>query len=438
MTKRPSSLTPQMAMQGLAALCRLDAERQAKRARVVLLPSDSSDEEVEDGNSIYDTILQEGPDNIQTLTNFTPEQFEQLWSQVQNHVAMTWNKGRKTTTKPMDVFFMLLAVLKNAGHWDVLAGVFGFKGAAFQKMMTKFADLVAPFLYKRYVTSNLEKFPMVRLITEDKTFHYHPYALYATVSTFQQTNIPTGRAKTRDLYQNAKFQLFGYKNQVSVLPNGLAVDCTGHAPGNEADADIFRQNAEFHYKALGKAEREMDIADDGELVATYPDSWAVLADKNFQSLSEDLRVVTPFRKSTEQRLTPDQVETNRSLAHDRRIANKFLGRLTSLWAICSDKYRWDESQYDPYWQVCVALTNVHVNSEPLNDDDGDNFKQYLQELVETGVERREKRHESQKKYREKRQNKVNEEVSSILVTSRASTYHGSTRRRLEIRPSSDV
>jgi hypothetical protein len=245
------------------------------------------------------------------------------------------------------------------------------------------------------------------------------------------------RAKTRSLYEHAKLLLYGYKTQVSVLPNGTAVHCTGHAPGNEADAEIFRRAAPFHAKASRKTDAELEITDDGELVDTFPDSWAVLADKDFRPLGEAFRVAAPLPRSPDQANSLEHLETKKSLAHDRRVVKNYLGRLTTLWAICSDKFRWDEAQYDTYFRACVALTNALVSlGEPLNDEDGANFKRYQQELLETGAELREKRNETRKKYREKTQKRRDEaQTAEASGTEATPPSRDSSRRRLEIRPS---
>ena len=84
------------------------------------------------------------------------------------------------------MFFMFLTVLKNCGKWDVVAAVFRVMPSSFQKMITKFALVVSPFLYDIMVDSVLEKFNMNKLVLGGNAFLNHRYARYATDVTFQQ------------------------------------------------------------------------------------------------------------------------------------------------------------------------------------------------------------------------------------------------------------
>ncbi|OWZ14771.1 LOW QUALITY PROTEIN: hypothetical protein PHMEG_00011700 [Phytophthora megakarya] len=153
---------------------------------------------------------------------------------------------------------------------------------------------------------------------------------------------------------------------------------------------------------LLKTESEKELNDEGLLGDKYPDSWVVLADKGYQGLAEDFRAVTPFRKLPLQTLTPNQVETNDRIAHDRVIVENYFEHLCTLWSMFSDKYRWDEANCDITFKACIALTNFHVRILPLRSHDGDNYRNYLKRLHVIGNDARTKRLLVQRRYREKR------------------------------------
>ncbi|ETL88566.1 hypothetical protein L917_12362, partial [Phytophthora nicotianae] len=243
---------------------------------------------------------------------------------------------------------------------------------------------------------------MEQLVLGGNTFDHHAYVRYATDVTFQQRNMPSGKMKERAAYYSAKHHLHGYKVEVSVLPNGLALNCTKHYLGIEADIEIFRHNHAFHLQHLLKSSSLRNMADESSMKDKYPDSWCVLADKGYQGLADAFRVITPIKKRPLQQLTLDEGRTNDRIAHDRVIVENYFGRLTTLWAMCSDKYRLDENNSDMFFRSCVALTNFHVRILPLRDEDGENYSNYLKRLQLLGNEMRAKRLEVQRRYREKR------------------------------------
>ncbi|ETI43166.1 hypothetical protein F443_11829 [Phytophthora nicotianae P1569] len=317
------SLSPQDIAQGVSVLTQLDTQRQAARASAELLCLVEPEDEVDSPCPIYHSFRTSDPENPSRLTNFSHHEFERLWGQVRMHISENWN---------------------HCGKWDVVASIFRFKTGAFQKMILSFAGVIAPFLYDRFVASVANKFTMEQLVLGGNTFDHHPYARYATDVTFQQSNMP------------AKHHLHGYKVEVSVLPNGLALNCTKHYLGIEADIEILHHNHAFHLQHLLKSSSERNMADEGPMKNKYPDSW-----------------------------------TNDRIAHDRVIVDNYFGRLTTLWAMCSDKYRWDENNYDMFFRSSIALTNFHVRFLPLRDEDGENYSNYLKRLQLLGIEMRAKR-----------------------------------------------
>lgn len=112
-----------------------------------------------------------------------------------------------------------------------------------------------------------------------KTFSNFKYARYATDVTFHQTNRPTGNMQEGKEYYSGKHKLYGYKTEVSVLPNGQAIGCTKPYPGSVSDIDIFFANEDFHFASLSKQGDEAEMADTGILVDDYADTWAVIMDK---------------------------------------------------------------------------------------------------------------------------------------------------------------
>ncbi|KAE8874831.1 hypothetical protein PF003_g41033 [Phytophthora fragariae] len=149
-----------------------------------------------------------------------------------------------------------------------------------------------------------------------------------------------------------KHHLYGYKVEVSVLPTGLALNCSPHAKGSVSYTTIFRENDAFHLNTLKKRLDEMHLEDDGPFTVEYPRDWDVLTDKG--------------------------------VSHDRVIVENYFGRMKTLWGVCFDKWRWDEGAYDLFFRVCLALTNAHVRLRPLRAEEGDDYQRYDARLCEIG------------------------------------------------------
>lgn len=80
---------------------------------------------------------------------------------------------------------------------------------------------------------------MRQLSSQGKQFRNHSHALCATDVTFQQTNRQSRNHQESKLYFSAKHMLYGFKVEVSVLLNGLAIGSSLQRPGSISDLTMF-------------------------------------------------------------------------------------------------------------------------------------------------------------------------------------------------------
>jgi hypothetical protein len=266
-----------------------------------------------------------------------------------------------------------------------------------------FLEVISPYLYKVYVDHAERDRTMRKEVLAGHAFQHYPAARYAVDVTFQQANMPSGSQQERAAYYSKKHKLHGYKMEVSVLPTGLAINCSHHYKGSEADITIFRKNKEFHVAAATKPATDDNMPDDGPLKEEYPESWIILADKGYQGLAGEMRVVIPTRRRPSTPLTVDQEAINHDISSDRVVVENFFGRLCTLWSLCSDKYRWQEVRYETFFRACLALTDLHVRDHPLRAEDGERYRDYLRRLTTIGAERRERRLEANRRARRRRE-----------------------------------
>ncbi|GMF40280.1 unnamed protein product [Phytophthora fragariaefolia] len=74
---------------------------------------------------------------------------------------------------------------------------------------------------------------------------------------------------------------------------------------------LQREGCAVHeFDRVEELEGDGEIEDDGRLIAQYPTSWAVLADKGYQGLASDFRAITPYKRAPLQTLTMEQDGNN--------------------------------------------------------------------------------------------------------------------------------
>jgi len=61
------------------------------------------------------------------------------------------------------------------------------------------------------------------------------------------------------------------------------------------------------------------------------------------------------------------------------MCEKFYGRMVALWGIMSKKFRWDHQYYEKIIGICIALTNAHIDIQPLRHDEHKTYRALLQE-----------------------------------------------------------
>ncbi|ETW03688.1 hypothetical protein H310_05074 [Aphanomyces invadans] len=257
------------------------------------------------------------------------------------------------------------------------------------------------------------KWTMTQLRSCGHSFKNFPMALYAVDVTFQKTNAPVGSFAEKKRFFSKKHGQYGLKVEVSVLPNGYAINVTSAAPGSIADLTICEENEGFHLVMLAKRPDEESMHDNGRHQEQHPGSWALLADKGYQGLQRRLRAITPTKKPPGGMLSSSELVQNDKIASDRVIVEKVFGRLKTLWAIVSDTYMWKRENYDMFFGTCVALTNVHIQFMPLQQEDGDEYNRYLNRILEIGASMKARRSKLASTSREKRKMRLSTLIPSV-------------------------
>ncbi|KAH7474463.1 uncharacterized protein KRP23_8594 [Phytophthora ramorum] len=178
-------------------------------------------------------------------------------------------------------------------------------------------------------------------------------------------------------FYSANHKLYGLKVEVSVNPRGFAINCSDHARGNTPDITMFRDNTEFHDAIRLRCESD-----------------------RYQGLGDQKRCIHPKKGRN---LSRADQQFNDEVSSDRVIVENFFGRLCTLWRVCADKYRWSEDLYDDIFQICVGLTNFHIECNPLREHNAEEYAQREHRMLAIGKEKARKHRLSQEKYRRRKQ-----------------------------------
>ena len=261
------------------------------------------------------------------MINFTPNEFIAIWAHIREHVNSNYNTGRgsKSAITGKDMIFMTMCVLKQGAKWDLMAYLFGIKPPTFEKRVTAMIRLLSGHCYNKFIAFYQNKYAMTRLQTDKHKLNKYKMCLYALDVTCQQSYRPGGSLEESKRYFSGKQKLYGYKTEVAVLPNGIAIHCPAHEPGSVADIEIFRRNLGFHLEAVEKSVEERAITYISNGVDEDPNHWAILFDEGNQGIQSDTRAVMSMKKPTGGVLTLEQRRENEKISGDRILVENYFG-----------------------------------------------------------------------------------------------------------------
>ena len=126
-------------------------------------------------------------------------------------------------------------------------------------------------------------------------------------------------------------------------------------------------------------------------------------------MHEFLREITPHKKPPNNLLSNHQEFYKKTFAFDRILIENFFGSLCSLWSVLSRKYVWAEKSYEKMFKFAVALTNLHLQKNPLRSEDGEWYNRYRNRMQTITNKKETARKDTQAQYREKRKLRLSQQ-----------------------------
>ena len=255
---------------------------------------------------------------------------------------------------------------------------------------------------------------MKKLAEGYKRFQHNTEALYATDVPFKWSNRASGNYPESKMYFSEKHKTDGYKTEISVVANGLAINCTDHYSGSFSYLTFFRDNKNFHNMAtqkLAQKQKLSNLNDNKEEMAC--ERWAVLVEKEYQGGSDVACILLSVRKSPNGCLSLIEKEQNLEISRERIIVENYIGRLKCLWKKMCSKYIWDESFFDVLFGIFVCLTNFHIMKHPLRSEDNQKLIQMENLVHYLSESKRRRKAEQQASYRKRKRARLS--GASVVV-----------------------
>lgn len=168
-----------------------------------------------------------------------------------------------------------------------MGNMFRIQRPTFERTMVGFVKILAPHSYTVYVESVQKKHTWDKLEDEDELFDKFKFAVDAVDVTFQQSNRPSGLMRDGCYYFSGKHHLYGFKMEVSVRLNGLALDVSNHYGGSVSEIVIMQERSAKQRERCRKHGPELTYEDECILHDKYLflETRATKGRQNFCSVS---------------------------------------------------------------------------------------------------------------------------------------------------------
>lgn len=297
-------------------------------------------------------IEEEDNDKMHLLTNFSIEEFQELYESVEDILAPRSHKDAMLT--PKTKLLLTLCWCKHAETFKYIAENYNITYTYGHDVILSTIQCTASRLVEKYIKW---------ISVNERITDYHlqlrdwPLLLGSLDATVQEINNPH---LDNDPYYSGKHKFHCEKVQAFVSPTGLLIHFSKSFPGKVHDFKVFKNSGLLN----------LILAENANCQKIFNENCTVLADSGYQGISNDVPgAVTPRKKQRNQERTAGDIAFNKIITHRRIIVENWFGRLKVLWAIMFQCYRLKLSFYDDLWKFCAAITNFHIMHHPLRSNE---------------------------------------------------------------------
>lgn len=304
-------------------------------------------------------IRSKDDDTMRLLTNFTIQEFKELYNIVSSVITKGIHKDTLISAKTR--FLMTLCYCKYNEKWKILGFYFGLNYSYAQKIVINVITKTQKPLCSEFIKwiSVINRISDFNMYIED-----WPTLLGSLDATVQIIKRPSN-AQVQKAFYSGKHKFCCYKTQALVSPTGFLIHCSQPVEGSIHDFKLFE---------MSKLE-ELIFKENENCQRLLANNCVTLADAGYQGLSKKIPgAVTPFKRS-QSGLTADQIDYNKKISKSRIIVENWFGRHKSLWAVMGTKFRLELSSYEPFWLFCASLTNYHIKIHPLRNPEPEEIEE---------------------------------------------------------------
>ena len=211
-------------------------------------------------------------------------------------------------------------------------------------------------------------------------FDNYPIAHHATDVVFVHGLKPALSYDESLDWFSMKHKLYGQKVKASVIARGLASNWMHEFPAGEHNKNIAEANIKYHLKSAKKRGAELTEQDFGEGYRLHPDKYAVLMDKAYIGIEDQIRAIIPERNPPRGHLPQASKERNRLISHDRVLPENYFGHNAKINGLFAKQYTLSRDRLDVLVDFCFSLTNFHISLHPLREADREYYHQLLADL----------------------------------------------------------
>jgi hypothetical protein len=173
--------------------------------------------------------------------------------------------------------------------------------------------------------------------------------------------IPEPRENQSEVY-DGKNGIHGYKKEVAVMAASphYALFASKKMVARKHDYNIFKSNYTTYLSYLEKTPEEMSQSPGG------PQQWSVLCDNGYIGPASDTPEITRI-------VIPKQSQNHplyKEMCTLRCPVERFFGRMTKLWKLSREEYRYSHAHFDKDIDNCILLTNENIKCcqlEPMEE-----------------------------------------------------------------------
>ena len=362
---------------------------------------EDEDEEIPDWSLQIDELLERASragkneeEAFGIYVHFSTTEFLELFKFVQDSILPS-GRGKKPKLDPITKFFLTLYFCRTYRTNISLAIDFGVKIGVVKEIPFKIMKKCIPVLKQEL----MKVYSQTRCRQMNITFEHFPEALLVGDCSVQARQRPGNSSQSK--YYDGKHKCHTLKWYYSHYPSGYVCQKSKVYPGSKFDKTVLLDCVVETRELLEKTQMEMRLRDDGEFSTRYPNHWAILYDKGFQGIISEVRAIIPKKKPRNGNLTVQERRKNRQIGEDRIICENFYGRKKVLWKATREKARHGDKEMDLIDTFCSLLTNYDIIKRPLRNEDGVYYKNYLKKIKREGLEKKRKRQDKNRRYREK-------------------------------------